>query len=93
MLRPVFSNTPSLHLLSATFAPQMSIRGGKQKFGPQPTPTSLMATNNAANNGAAFDDPKTTYENAKKDLIAALQRKRQLDKQLVRPSIARSWTL
>jgi len=52
-----------------------------------------MATNNAANNGAAFDDPKTTYENAKKDLIAALQRKRQLDKQLVRPSIARSWTL
>ena len=49
-----------------------------------------MATNNAANNGAAFDDPKTTYENAKKDLIAALQRKRQLDKQLVRPSLARS---
>jgi hypothetical protein len=40
-----------------------------------------MATNNAAS--AAFDDPKTTYENAKKDLIAALQRKRQFDKQLV----------
>ena len=44
-----------------------------------------MATNQAATNGAAFDDPKTTYENAKKDLIAALQRKRQLDKQLVCP--------
>jgi len=46
-----------------------------------------MATNGAANNGAAFDDPKTTYENAKKDLIAALQRKRQLDKQLVPPGL------
>ena len=46
-----------------------------------------MATNSATNNGAAFDDPKTTYENAKKDLIAALQRKRQLDKQLVPPGL------
>lgn len=52
-----------------------------------------MAANNAASNGAAFDDPKTSYENAKKDLIAALQRKRQLDKQLVRPSLAQSWTI
>jgi hypothetical protein len=42
-----------------------------------------MAINNAASSGAAFDDPKTTYENAKKDLTAALQCKRQFDKQLV----------
>jgi hypothetical protein len=50
-----------------------------------------MATSNAASSGAAFDDPKVTYENAKKDLIAVLQRKRQLDKQLICPSCARSY--
>lgn len=89
-LRPVFSSLPHLHLLSTVLAP--SIRGGEQKKRP-PAPTSPMATNNAASNGAAFDDPKTSYENAKKDLIAALQRKRQLDKQLVRPRLAQSWTI
>jgi len=69
------------------------MRGGKQTTHLRHLPAWLMATNNAANNGAAFDDPKTTYENAKKDLIAALQRKRQLDKQLVCSSFAWSWVI
>lgn len=43
-------------------------------------------TTTAANTTAAntnVDDPKTSYENAKKELMQAIQRKRQLDKQLV----------
>ncbi|CAG7852220.1 SubName: Full=Uncharacterized protein {ECO:0000313/EMBL:CCA67639.1} [Serendipita indica DSM 11827] len=37
----------------------------------------------AATTGVDLSDPKTSYENAKKDLIQAIQRRKQLDKQLV----------
>jgi len=46
---------------------------------------SSTATPTTANANGDLSDPKTSYENVKKDLIQAIQRKKQLDKQLVRP--------
>ena len=45
---------------------------------------SSTATPTTATANGDLSDPKTSYENVKKDLIQAIQRKKQLDKQLVR---------
>ncbi|KIM30063.1 hypothetical protein M408DRAFT_328468 [Serendipita vermifera MAFF 305830] len=44
---------------------------------------SSTATPTTATANGDLSDPKTSYENVKKDLIQAIQRKKQLDKQLV----------
>jgi hypothetical protein len=44
---------------------------------------SSTAIPGTANANGDLSDPKTSYENVKKDLIQAIQRKKQLDKQLV----------
>jgi len=40
-------------------------------------------TPGTANANGDLSDPKTSYENVKKELVQAIQRKKQLDKQLV----------
>ena len=58
-----------------------------------PPVTQMRELRGAARTAAAaaaksdLNDPKTSYENAKKELIQAIQRKRGLDKQLVSPLI------
>lgn len=47
-----------------------------------PTPAAAVAAGAGARGD--LNDPKTSYENAKKELIQAIQKKKHLDKQLVR---------